>query len=155
LLIGVILYLYGLRREAVTALLASLVSGVTNETVKYMIQRPRPSPELVEVFEVLSSYSFPSGHVMFYVSLFGFGWYVAYTSLKRSWKRTLLLIFFGTLILLVGVSRIYLGQHWASDVLGAYLLGGFVLVGVILLYQWGKARFFVHRPAAQPHSIEE
>ena len=155
LLIGFALYVFGFRWESVTALLTALISGVTNETVKYLIQRPRPAADLVDVFEVLSSYSFPSGHVMFYVSLFGFVWYVAYTILKRSLTRTLMLLFFGTLISLVGVSRIYLGQHWASDVLGAYLLGGLILVGMIIFHQWGKHRFFVQQRVDMRHSKKE
>jgi len=147
LLIALIFYVYGLRWEAVTALLASLLSGVTNELVKDLIGRPRPAIDVVNVFEVLTSYSFPSGHVMLYTILFGYTWYLVYTLLKKSILRSLLLGLFGIFILLVGVSRIYLGQHWASDVLGAYLLGGLILAGVILLYQWGKARFFVRQPA--------
>ena len=143
LLIGFTLYMFGFRWESITALLTSLISGVTNETVKYLIQRPRPAADLVDVFEVLTSYSFPSGHVMFYTSLFGFIWYVAYRMLKQSLTRSLVLGIFGTLVTLIGVSRIYLGQHWASDVLGAYLLGGLILTGMILLHQWGKTRFFV------------
>ena len=143
LLIGFTLYVFGFRWESITALMTALVSGVTNETVKYLIQRPRPAADLVDVFEVLSSYSFPSGHVMFYVSLFGFVWYAAYAMLKRSLIRSLLLVFFGVLISLVGISRIYLGQHWASDVLGAYLLGGLILLGMILFHRWGKTRFFL------------
>jgi undecaprenyl-diphosphatase len=152
LLIALVLYLYGLRWESVTALLASLFSGLTNQLVKILIQRPRPSVNSVDVFE---SYSFPSGHVMFYTILFGFLWYLAYTLLKPSWQRSLLLGLFGVLVLGVGVSRIYLGQHWASDVLGAYLLGGLMLAGIILLYQWGKKRFFLRQPVGPPDSIKE
>jgi membrane-associated phospholipid phosphatase len=155
LLIAFTFYVYGFHWESITALLASFASSVTNETIKYLIQRPRPAANLVDVFEVLTSYSFPSGHVMFYMSLFGFVWYLAFTLLKRSVKRSLLLGFFGGFIILVGVSRIYLGQHWASDVLGAYLLGGLILVGIILLYQWGKTRFFVHQPVAPPDPKKE
>ena len=104
------------------------------------IQRPRPAGNLVEVFEVLETYSFPSGHVMMYMILFGFVWYVAYTLLRRSWQRSLLLGLFGSFIALVGISRIYLGQHWASDVLGAYLLGSVILIGIIIFHQWGRSR---------------
>ena len=150
LLIAFLLYMYGLRREAVTSLLAAILSGVTNELVKNIIQRPRPAVDLVDVFAVLKSYSFPSGHVMFYVSFFGFLWYLAYTLLKRSLIRSLLLVILGGFILMVGVSRIFLGQHWASDVLGAYLLGGLILAGIILFYHWGKKHFFLSQPVA-PH----
>ena len=143
--IGFLFFVSGLRWESVTSLLAALVSGVTNEFVKGLLQRPRPSIDLVDVFQVLTSYSFPSGHVMFYTTVFGFVWYVTYTLLKRSVMRSLLLILLGIFILLVGISRIYLGQHWASDVLGAYLLGGFLLGGIILGYEWGKQRLFIHR----------
>jgi membrane-associated phospholipid phosphatase len=155
LLIALVLYLYGLHWEAVTALLASLISGLTNQLIKILIQRPRPSGDSVDVFAVLDSYSFPSGHVMFYTILFGFLWYLAYTLLKPSLLRSLLLVLVGGLILGVGASRIYLGQHWASDVLGAYLLGGLILAGIILLYQWGKTRFFVRQPVAPPDPKKE
>lgn len=145
-LVGFTLYMSDFRWEAITAVLAALISSLLNEAVKYIIQRPRPTADLVDVFEALTSYSFPSGHVMFYVSLFGFVWYLAYTRLERSLTRSLLLGFFGALISLVGVSRIYLGQHWASDVLGAYLLGSLILIGTIFLHQWGKNRFFLKQP---------
>jgi membrane-associated phospholipid phosphatase len=149
LLIAFVLYLYRLRWEALTSLVAAGSSGLINDLVKNIIERPRPPANLVDVFSALTSYSFPSGHVMFYTISFGFVWYLAYTLLKPSWKRGFLLVFFGSLILLVGVSRIYLGHHWPSDVLGAYLLGGLVLMAIILLYRWGKKRFFLHQPVAR------
>jgi membrane-associated phospholipid phosphatase len=131
------------------------LSGLTNQLIKLLIQRPRPSGDSVDVFAVLDSYSFPSGHVMFYTILFGFLWYLVYTLLKPSLLRSLLLVLLGGLILGVGASRIYLGQHWASDVLGAYLLGSLILAGIILLYQWGKTRFFVRQPVAPPDPKKE
>ena len=147
-LIVLAIYLLGLRWEAITALVAALLPPLVNVLVKDWIRRPRPTIDLVNVFGILNSYSFPSGHVMFYVGFFGFLWFLIYTLLKRSWIRTLLLIFLGSLIALVGISRIYLGQHWPSDVLGAYLLGGLTLVGILQFYRWGKKRFFVHQPVA-------
>jgi undecaprenyl-diphosphatase len=144
LLIALLLYVYGLRWESVISSLASLLSGVTNELIKNAIQRPRPGTDLVDAFEALTSYSYPSGHVMFYTIQFGFVWYVVYTMFKPSLLRSVLLGLLGALILLVGISRIYLGQHWASDVLGAYLLGGLILTGMILLHRWGKTHYFLH-----------
>jgi undecaprenyl-diphosphatase len=147
-LIVLAIYLLGLRWEAITALVAALLPPLVNVLVKEWIRRPRPTIDLVNVFGILDSYSFPSGHVMFYVGFYGFLWFLVYTLLKRSWRRTLLLIFLGSLIALVGISRIYLGQHWPSDVLGAYLLGGLTLVAILQFYRWGKKRFFVHQPVA-------
>jgi undecaprenyl-diphosphatase len=147
-LIVLAIYLFGLQWEAITALVAALLPPLVNVIVKEYIRRPRPTVDLVNVFGILNSYSFPSGHVMFYVGFFGFLWFLVYTLLKRSWRRTLLLVFLGILIGLVGISRIYLGQHWPSVVLGAYLLGGLTLVAILQFYRWGKKRFFVHQPVA-------
>ena len=147
-LIAVVIYLFGLHWEALTALVAASLPPMMNVIVKELIRRPRPPIDLVHVFRVLDSYSFPSGHVMFYTGFFGFLWFLVYTLLKHSWMRTLLLIFLGSLIGLIGISRIYLGQHWPSDVLGAYLLGGITLVVILQIYRWGKKRFFVHQPVA-------
>jgi undecaprenyl-diphosphatase len=147
-LIVLAIYLFGFQWEATTALVAALLPPLVNVIVKDYIRRPRPTVDLVNVFGILNSYSFPSGHVMFYVGFFGFLWFLVYTLLKRSWRRTLLLVFLGILIGLVGISRIYLGQHWPSDVLGAYLLGGLTLVAILQFYRWGKKRFFVHQPVA-------
>jgi membrane-associated phospholipid phosphatase len=148
LMIAFVLYIYGLHWESLTSLLAAGFAGTITELIKSIIQRPRPAPDLVDVFSVLTSYSFPSGHVMFYMAFFGFVWYLSYSLLRRSWKRRFLLGFFGSLMLMIGMSRIYLGHHWASDVLGAYLLGGLTLLGIILFYQWGKKRFFLRQPVA-------
>jgi len=139
----------GLQWEALVALIAALFSIGLNVLVKDLIQRPRPAAALVHVLATLSDYSFPSGHVMFYTGFYGFIVFLSFTLLKPSLKRTLLLVFFGLLVLLIGASRIYVGEHWASDVLGAYLLGTLTLIGIIELYRWGKPRFFVHQPVAK------
>jgi membrane-associated phospholipid phosphatase len=147
-LIILLIFGFGLRWEAVMALIASLFTTGINLLVKDLVQRPRPTPSQVNVFAKLTSYSFPSGHVMFYLGFFGFIWFLGFTLLKPSLKRSLLLVFFGILIVLVGVSRVYLGEHWASDVLGSYLLGSLTLVVIVQVYRWGKTRFFVHQPVA-------
>lgn len=143
----------GLRWEAVASLVAAISSSGIDVLVKDYIRRPRPAADLVHVFRILNSYSFPSGHVMFYVVFFGFLFFLAFALLKPSPVRSVLLLFFAFMILTIGVSRIYLGQHWASDVLGAYLLGSLTLVANIAFYRWGKARFFVAR--TQPVNSEE
>jgi undecaprenyl-diphosphatase len=143
---------FGLQWEALVGVIAALFSLGLNLLVKDLIQRPRPAATLVHVLATLNDYSFPSGHVMFYTGFYGFMVFLAFALLKPSLKRTLLLVFFGLLVLLVGISRIYVGEHWASDVLGAYLLGTLTLVAIIELYRWGKPRFFVHQPVAKAES---
>ena len=147
LIIGII-YGGGLHWEAVVALIAAVLSTAINVLVKGLIERPRPTADLVKVFATLSDYSFPSGHVMFYLVFLGFIGFLTFSLLKPSMKRSFLLAAPGALIVLIGISRIYLGEHWASDVLGSYLLGSLTLVVIIAFYRWGKPRFFIHQPAA-------
>lgn len=141
-----LLYASGLRWEALVTAGTSLAAHSLNLLVKVIVQRPRPSPDLVEVIRQLADFSFPSGHVMVYTAFYGFLWFLSYSLLKPSWKRSLLLVVFGALVLLVGPSRIYLGHHWASDVLGGHLFGGLILVTAVLVYRWGKTRFFTGQP---------
>ena len=83
-LMVILIYIFGLHWEAVVALLAAVFSTAVNILVKDLVQRPRPSPDQVNVFAVLQSYSFPSGHVMFYLGFFGFLWFLVYSLLKPS-----------------------------------------------------------------------
>jgi len=83
-----------------------------------------------------------------YTAFFGFLMFLGYTLLKPSFARTVMLVILGSLVGLVGLSRIYLGDHWASDVVGAYLLGSLWLALSIAIYRWGKTRFFVRQPLA-------
>jgi membrane-associated phospholipid phosphatase len=143
-----LIYTLGLHWEAVMALVAAVFSTAINLLVKDIIQRPRPTTALVNVNATLSSCSFPSGHVMFYLGFFGFLGFLAFSLLKPSLIRRFLMVSISGLVVLIGFSRIYLGEHWASDVLGSYLLGSLTLVAIIQFYRWGKTRFFVHQPIA-------
>lgn len=147
-LIIVLIYTLGLHWEAVMTLIAAILSTGVNLLVKELIQRPRPTQDLVTVIDTLNSYSFPSGHVMYYLGFLGFIGFLVYSLLKPSIKRSFFLLIIGIPVALIGVSRIYLGEHWASDVLGSYLLGTLTLVATNQLYRWGKTRFFVHQPVA-------
>ena len=153
-LIILLIYALGLHWETVMALVAAALSTGVNLLVKDLIQRPRPTAAIVNVIDTLNSYSFPSGHVMYYVGFLGFIGFLVFSLLKPSVKRSLLLLLIGIPIALIGASRIYLGEHWASDVLGAYLLGSLTLVATVQLYRWGKTRFFVHQPVAPEAGIQ-
>ena len=146
LLFALILYLSGLKWAAITGCGAAMGEAALNAAIKLLIHRPRPKATLVRVMQILNSYSFPSGHVMFYTVFFGFLIFIIYTRLRVSFFRNLALVLFSSLVVLVGASRIYLGEHWASDVLGGYLLGSLCLLAIIRIYLSGAKREMPGRP---------
>lgn len=90
-----------------------------NQALKYLIQRPRP-----DGFRLASAsgFSFPSGHSMVAMAFFGLlAWFVwRYEKDRR--QRAFLLVAFALVIVMIGVSRVYLGVHYASDVIGGFCL---------------------------------
>jgi membrane-associated phospholipid phosphatase len=134
-------WFFRLRLEAVLIACVSLTSSLLNLAVKLLIERPRPTSSLVTILQHASGKSFPSGHVMSYMAFWGLLFSLSIMVFKgRSWWRIALLIISGLFVVLVGPSRIYLGDHWASDVLGAYLLEGLWLWLWLWLYVQLKAR---------------
>jgi membrane-associated phospholipid phosphatase len=124
------------KREAffltVSTVGAELISGV----FKILVQRPRPDPSLItQLGHYTNSDSFPSGHVLYFIGFYGFLLFLAYTRLKRTWLRRILIIIFTIFIIFIGFSRIYLGAHWFSDVLGSFLIGIVWLYIVIHLFR--------------------
>ena len=125
-------WIIDLRLEAVMVVALSATSALLNGLIKIIVARPRPTSSLVEIIQNASGNSFPSGHVMAYIAFWGLLFSFAIILFRGNrWWRTALLIISGLFVVLVGPSRIYLGDHWASDVLGAYLIGG-VLLGIAL-----------------------
>jgi undecaprenyl-diphosphatase len=130
----------GFRMESAFTL--STWSGdVLTGLIKSRVLRPRPTRDLVRVVSQLGEASFPSGHVVHYVTFYGFLFYLVFTHLKKRWFRTALLTLMAGLILLVGPSRVYMGHHWPSDVGGAYLVGTLWLGLIIIAYIETKANY--------------
>ncbi len=147
-LIIVPLYYLGFRYESLTAAANAVITSTIGIVLKNLIHRSRPPIELVQVTKFLPDYSFPSGHVLFYTSFFGFIWFLSYVLLKKSIPKIILLVILGLLIVLIAPSRIFLGQHWASDTLGSYLLGSVLLLLTVSFYNWGKKRYLIRQPVA-------
>lgn len=136
---------YRHRSEAVGLLLSAGGSAILNGLIKILIARPRPTAELVTVVRDLNTRSFPSGHVTFYVCYFGFLFFVGYALLpRRSLVRRATLALTALPVLLIGLSRVYLGAHWPSDTIGAYLMGGMWLAFSLEMYRRWKARAAFH-----------
>ena len=159
-LIVVLLYLASYRWAAVSFVFAALGVAAAQWGLKVLVDRPRPSPDLIWVADpsLIGSHGlslgFPAGHPASAVATFGFLWYLAYASAERSRRRALFLIVMGAFLVLVGYSRIYEGAHWFSDVIAGYLLGGIWLIVTVYFYEWGKTRFLLHKPH-QPHKAPE
>jgi undecaprenyl-diphosphatase len=137
---GLLLIAAKFRIEGVICMFGVGIGNLVNHLVKSLIGRPRPDASLVEIMTRVNHESFPSGHVTFFIEYFGFMFFLAYVLLRRGAARRASLIILGLLIALVGVSRIYLGAHWASDVVGAYLAGSAWLLLMIEVYRRLKAK---------------
>jgi undecaprenyl-diphosphatase len=122
--------------------LGSAGSTLVTLLLKHVVHRARPSPELVGVAAPLGDPSFPSGHVVQYATLFGVAFFLVYVLTRRSRLRTAALFLLAVPIVLVGPSRLYLGQHWLSDVLGGYTVSIMLLVP----YCWAYAQLRLSGP---------
>jgi len=117
-------------RAALVSILSFMVMLVLGDWLQPVIARPRPSPELVNVFRPLSGYSFPSISALRYASTFGF---LAVLALKKSHGvlRAVLLLVCTTLLILCFLARVVLAAHWPSDVIISYYIA--LLCAVLLI----------------------
>ena len=120
-----VLWFFGRKLEIIFVTALPSVAALLNYLFKLLIDRARPSG---------SSLSFPSGHTTYAVTLFGFLFYLTPRLIKKPALIVTLRCLLGLLILLTGVSRVYLGAHWPGDILGSLLLGGLLLAPAITLY---------------------
>jgi membrane-associated phospholipid phosphatase len=137
--------LFKYKREALF-MLSTALAGLVSTIFKVMVNRPRPSEPLVHVFKKASQQSFPSGHVLFYVVYFGM-----LTLLMMQLKdipkivRVIISVISLLLIFTIPFSRIYLGAHWFTDVVGG------ALMGIVCLY---TLSYFYERKATKAYENE-
>ena len=101
-------------------ILANLaIVAALNQLLKHILKRPRPTGyRLIEV----SGYSFPSGHSMVSMAYYGFLIYLIYKYVKNKYIKWISICILSIFICLIGISRIYLGVHYTSDVLAGFLI---------------------------------
>ncbi len=121
---------YRNRWSLASGLFASVFgSAVAAYVLKEMVQRPRP-PDFFQAYTASTLYSFPSIHATLSVAFYVFIVWLIYDTLSPARKR-LTITAAAILIIAIGLSRIYLGVHYPSDVLAGYMLGGiFVFLGI-------------------------
>lgn len=104
---------------------------VINQTIKHIVRRPRPNV-LRLVSE--SGYSFPSGHSMISVAFYGLVIYFVYKNINNKYLKWSLISLLSLLILTIGFSRIYVGVHYFTDVVGGFFLALAYLIVYIYIY---------------------
>ena len=126
----------GLNGRPLEALMVFSVSAmwVGDNFLGMLVDRPRPSPELISMTQTASGQGFPSGHTSGAVLFYGLIILLAGVHIRSALHRIGIQALAGSIIALAAVSRVYLGAHWPSDVLGSLLLGGLALAAFGWVY---------------------
>ncbi len=131
-ILAIILF-FVFKEKGIIATSFILCTGI-NTILKHLIVRERPP--LVRRLITQGGYSYPSGHSIMALCTYGILIYFVITKIKKKWLKILLTILLSLMILLIGISRIYVGVHYPSDVLGAFLLGIVILIVNITLINY-------------------
>ncbi len=116
--------------ELFTLFLAAVMGEILLVILKLFFHRPRPSPQIVAAHW----YSFPSGHAFSAMIVYGFLIYMTWRLIKNEALRFIIFSLSIPLIILIGISRIYLNVHWLTDVLGGYAAGfAWLLFSIIMV----------------------
>ncbi len=127
-----ILLMYRRKVLSATALALSVLgSGAVALVIKEITHRARPDAAYQAYLE--TGFSFPSAHATLAAALYGFLIYLAYRMMPSGYPRTVVVFVCGLLIILISFSRLYIGVHYLSDVIGGLLLGGIFVWAASLL----------------------
>ena len=124
------------RKIGISIVLNLIIITVLNLLLKNIVQRPRPT-EFRLIDE--TGYSFPSGHSMVSMAFYGFLIYLIYKYIKNKNLKILLITILLILPILIGISRIYLGVHYTSDVIGGFLIS----VSYLIIYTRIVKKFII------------
>ena len=129
-LIGISIYLLLLiknKKVGISVLLNLILASLTNYILKQILQRPRPIEYRI-IDE--NGYSLPSGHSMVSMAFYGYLIYWIYRHINNKYIKWSLITLLSLLIISIGISRIYLGVHYTSDVLAGFL----VAISYLIIY---------------------
>jgi membrane-associated phospholipid phosphatase len=128
------------RWRPVILLVAVLAIRALNNTIKALVDSPRPTPDLVRVTEDAHGLGFPSGHAMGATLTFGALAVLTWRYLPTGPWRTSIALACLAMIPVVGFGRIQTGAHWPTDVLGGYLLGAAILLTLVIALRLDRPR---------------
>jgi undecaprenyl-diphosphatase len=132
----IIFFLYKVlhhRRELILFIAVVAGSPLLNLLLKEIFQRARP--DLHRLIEI-GGYSFPSGHAMNAFTVYGILTFLLWRHIFNRSGRTILILFSAFVVFMIGISRIYLGVHYPSDIIGGYFASGFWIAASIWFFQW-------------------
>ena len=115
-----------------------VIVTILNQLLKNILQRPRPNE-----FRIIeeTGYSFPSGHSMVSMAFYGYLIYLIYRYVKNKYLKWTLIVLLSILICTIGISRIYLGVHYTSDVLGGFLIS----ISYLVIYISAVNKFLLEK----------
>lgn len=115
-----------------------VIVTILNQLLKNILQRPRPNE-----FRIIeeTGYSFPSGHSMVSMAFYGYLIYLIYRYVKNKYIKWVLIVLLSILICTIGISRIYLGVHYTSDVLGGFLIS----ISYLVIYISAVNKFLLEK----------
>ena len=119
-------------RYVLEMLFVMIVAGLSNLALKQVINRARPDAAHLVAVETLS---YPSGHAMGAIAFYGFLIYLFYNFKMNSLLKIVIILIFSFLILAIGISRVYLGVHYPSDILGGFIAGFIWVIFCVILFQ--------------------
>lgn len=117
------------KKEMCSIVFATIFPTVLNQVLKGIVRRPRPPMERRLITQ--GGYSYPSGHSMVSMCLYGMFIYLIWTKCKNKPLKIIATILLGSFILLIGISRIYVGVHYPSDVLAGFCISFILLIEII------------------------
>lgn len=123
------------RRPVVLLAAAGLAGWLLSDGLKLLVGRPRP-PVALAVPPHPTTLAWPSGHALGSAAVVPLVAALLWPLLRRAWQRALLAAAAAAFVLAVGASRVYLGVHWGTDVLGGWALGLALAALVVAVDRW-------------------
>lgn len=138
LITALLFFVFKYKREALFVMAISF-TGLITLSLKLLFSRPRPTAEYVTLIESYKNHSFPSGHTLSYVVFFGFI-ILLMQQLKNipNYLRNIISTFAYFMFIIGPISRVYLGAHWFTDIVGGLLIGLLYLLYLNFFYKKSK-----------------
>ncbi len=131
-----VLLVYDRRRQALVFGLTAVIAQVASEVIKQLVGRERPT--FVTQYDMTSSSSFPSGHSMMATAIYFILATIIASGELRPVARRMLMAGSAVLVVAIGVSRVYLGVHWPTDVVAGWALGAAIALVAWVALQQGR-----------------